>query len=891
MTTVLFIDPSRSAQKFIQTVLGQTYNVVSVADSPTAIQYCAMIQPDLVLVDFDAANIDLSELTLRLKMFMPQLPILIFGEYVQGRDSDLSLVGIDGVLSKTVAPEIIRQTVQSFLPQPERSVSVPESLLGNRAAVEQFEEQIAALNQANQRLASLNAISALIGTSLDLEHLTDEILQQIYQTIDFDSATLFLLKGNILEAAASRGLKEYRRGLNVYHKSDRNSAWQVVNNKLPLVINDVTRNELWEPRPELLQVRAWLGVPLVYKDRVVGVLTLDKNETNAFTDADARYVFTLAFQIAIAVENAQLFEEWESQSSRLKLVNEVNLEIATILDVASLYSTLAKAIVARLQYDRVAILEINPARTGLILRACFHGNHDFSNQLVVGQYQHSAHDGIIGRAVKTGRPLLVNRILKSDVALEGLPAKSALVVPIFVDNKAEAVIYVDSLKPDGFNDQDLWTLSSLGTHTATVIENARLYHHIDSYSARLQRTVFARNQRLQAIKKISRGISRRVGVDELLEVVGQSINQIFAGESNKNVQVAAGLLSGSRVSVRVIYNPVNNDKNAPSSGKNRVVEGRCRLNYQAPAGQVISQARSRILNNVYLPEIFTKESSASPAPNINSLMMTPLITAGKTIGLISVTCHQEQAFDEDDLETLESVAFQVASAIEYARLLRKTKEMAIVDERTRLARDMHDGVAQNLAYLLIQVDRCLNMVDEGSRLEQHLESIGRLLEHNIDELRRNIFDLRPVDLEGKSLFEVFENFVAEFGRRWNLRVTCSVTGRAEDVSPEVESSLFRILQEALSNARQHALCKEVSVTMATEENRWIILYIEDDGRGFDPVQLQNQNQGKGHGLGLISMRERAESVGGQLTVKSVAGQGTQILAQLPFRVDTAPEQI
>jgi len=79
--------------------------------------------------------------------------------------------------------------------------------------------------------------------------------------------------------------------------------------------------------------------------------------------------------------------------------------------------------------------------------------------------------------------------------------------------------------------------------------------------------------------------------------------------------------------------------------------------------------------------------------------------------------------------------------------------------------------------------------------------------------------------------------------------------------------------------------------MATEENRWIILYIEDDGQGFDPVQLQNKNQGKGHGLGLISMRERAESVGGQLTVKSVAGQGTQILAQLPFRVDTAPEQI
>jgi signal transduction histidine kinase len=239
-------------------------------------------------------------------------------------------------------------------------------------------------------------------------------------------------------------------------------------------------------------------------------------------------------------------------------------------------------------------------------------------------------------------------------------------------------------------------------------------------------------------------------------------------------------------------------------------------------------------------------------------------------------------FDGSDLEMLETLAFQVASAIEHARLLQKTREIAIVEERTRLARDMHDGVAQNLAYLLIQVDRCLNKVEEETPLEAQLEQIGSLLKQNIDELRRNIFDLRPVELEGKSLFQVFENFVAEFGRRWNLKTICTVPDEAVEVSPEVERSLYRILQEALSNAQQHAQCGRLSVKLIVENGQWITLEIWDNGRGFDLSRRgQKLRKRKGKGFGLISMRERAESVGGQFTVESIPGQGTRIFARLP----------
>jgi len=870
MTTVLYIDPNPAAHPAIQATLGQTYIVVTVSDGSAAIQYCAMIQPDLVLLDAGLPDIDVAELTLRLKMFMPQTPILIFNE--PGEAAPPAVAGADGYLLKTASPRELQQKLRYLLPAPATSPLAAPVI--EAKTVEQFESQILALNQANQRLASLNAISALIGTSLDLEHLTDEILQQVQKTVNFDSATLFLLKGDILEAAVARGFNGFQHGLNVYRKNAQNSAWRVVINKLPFIINDVLASEHWEPRPELSLVRSWLGVPLIYKNRVVGVLTLDKNQPNAFSDADARFIFTLAFQIAIAVENAQLFQEWENQATRLKLINEVNQEITTILDTGALYNTLARAIAQRLGYDRVAIFEMSQSRPELALRAYLTSGHPSIAPLDPTTFCYPPDAGLIGRAIATRQPVLANEILTPELALPGMPVKSALIIPIFVDNRIAVVINIDSLAPHSFKDQDLWTLSSVATQTATVIENARLYHHVDTYSAMLEKIVLARTQRLQAIKQISQVISQGVSVDELLTVVGREISRIFTPGNDTAMQVAAGFISGDRLAVQVIFEAGFGPERSRIDGETR------KLVYASVVGEVIRTSRPAILRNVPLQNIYT--DAFAPAPGSpNTLMLAPLITAGKTIGVIMVVSHLTGAFDEDDLETLESVAFQVASAIESTRLLRKTKDMAVVDERTRLARDMHDGVAQNLAYLLIQVDRCLNMVEAGSKLEQQLETIGTLLEQNIDELRRNIFDLRPIELEGKSVFEALEKFVTDFGRRWNMPVTYTAQGDVPEIPAEVESSLYRILQEALSNAQRHARCRRVAVTLTFTAAHWLELRVEDDGRGFNPAALPPA-AGKGHGLGLVSMRERAESVGGRFGVDSAPNAGTRVLAELPL---------
>ncbi len=227
MVTILHVDADEEIQSIVQSALGKSYNIITAADAPTAIQYCAMLQPDLILMDAALPGIAEDELVSRLKMFMPQTPILIIAN--SQKQNRFPPGRVNGVLAKPLRADELIRTVQVLLPPPAKPSEIAASL-SSEEAVRQLEHQIEALNQANKRLASLNAVSALIGTSLDLEHLTDEILAQIHRIINFDSATLLLLNGDILVAASSRGFNEYRRGMNVYTRCDRNSAWRVVNN-------------------------------------------------------------------------------------------------------------------------------------------------------------------------------------------------------------------------------------------------------------------------------------------------------------------------------------------------------------------------------------------------------------------------------------------------------------------------------------------------------------------------------------------------------------------------------------------------------------------------------------------------------------------------------------
>lgn len=224
------------------------------------------------------------------------------------------------------------------------------------------------------------------------------------------------------------------------------------------------------------------------------------------------------------------------------------------------------------------------------------------------------------------------------------------------------------------------------------------------------------------------------------------------------------------------------------------------------------------------------------------------------------------------------MARQATLAIRNARAYSYSEELAISAERARIAREIHDGVAQSLAFVALRLDVISRQLDKDKHpIKQEITDVSQLLREQIREVRRSIFALRPTNLEQHGLLETMRLYVADFGQQNEIKTHLNIQGNIR-LSATDEAVMFRILQESLNNIAKHASAHEVSVTIS--EGQQIQLSIQDDGKGFDPSKASSHVSSVG-GLGLVQMRERVEDRGGSLSIESTLGEGSTIQATLP----------
>jgi PAS domain S-box-containing protein len=211
---------------------------------------------------------------------------------------------------------------------------------------------------------------------------------------------------------------------------------------------------------------------------------------------------------------------------------------------------------------------------------------------------------------------------------------------------------------------------------------------------------------------------------------------------------------------------------------------------------------------------------------------------------------------------------------------RRSEEEAIAEERRRIAREIHDGLAQDLASLRFRARLWHDLVErDPSRLHAELDAMRELLGKEIREVRRSIFALRPVALDELGFYPALRRFVNDFGEQNQLRADLRITGPQRHLPSALEPVLFRIIQEALNNVGKHARATSAWIELNLGAPDRVSLAIRDDGAGFDLQTLDQAARG-GH-LGLKQMRERVVALDGDLTVDSEAGQGTEIRVSLP----------
>jgi PAS domain S-box-containing protein len=211
---------------------------------------------------------------------------------------------------------------------------------------------------------------------------------------------------------------------------------------------------------------------------------------------------------------------------------------------------------------------------------------------------------------------------------------------------------------------------------------------------------------------------------------------------------------------------------------------------------------------------------------------------------------------------------------------RRSEEEAIAEERRRIAREIHDGLAQALASLRLRADVWRTLVDrDPSKLHAELDRLQEILGEGIREVRRSIFALRPVALEELGFYPALQRFIEGFGEQNQLRVDLRILGPQDRLPAPLEPVLFRIVQEALNNVSKHAQAGTVSIKLDLESASEVALQVRDDGVGFDLALLDQAVRNER--LGLKHMRERVENLQGTFSLHSQPGKGTEIQMMIP----------
>jgi PAS domain S-box-containing protein len=211
---------------------------------------------------------------------------------------------------------------------------------------------------------------------------------------------------------------------------------------------------------------------------------------------------------------------------------------------------------------------------------------------------------------------------------------------------------------------------------------------------------------------------------------------------------------------------------------------------------------------------------------------------------------------------------------------RRSEEEAIAEERRRMAREIHDGLAQNLASLRLRARLWHNIIDQNpDQMHAEVDAVRALLGEQIQDVRRSIFALRPVPLDQLGFFPALRQFIRDFGEQNQLHTDLHIVGSEERLPSRLEPVLFRIVQEGLNNVSKHAQASTVWIELDLDQAASLILVMRDDGIGFDPKQLARAAR-LGH-LGLRQMQERVEELGGQFLLQVRPEKGTEIRVVLP----------
>ncbi len=374
---------------------------------------------------------------------------------------------------------------------------------------------------------------------------------------------------------------------------------------------------------------------------------------------------------------------------------------------------------------------------------------------------------------------------------------------------------------------------------------------------RANETLEQRALQLETSAQVSRELTSILDIDDLLTQVVELIRDAF---HYYHVHIFLLTQDGDHLALRASTSPT-------------VPEHRCiSVDGGSINGKAVRDGEAILVNDVKNDVSYLADQYL---PDIESELVAPLRLGNRIIGSLDVQSAEINAFTEQDLLVIQSLGDQIAVAIENARLYDRSQELAVLEERTRLARELHDSVTQSMYSVVLLTEGWRRSIQNGStgNVDEYLARIGEINQQALKEMRLLIHELRPPVLEEEGLLGALHQRLDAVEKRAGINARLRADQLVE-LPHAVEEGLYRIAQEALNNALKHASATNVAVRISTRNGK-IMLEVEDDGQGFDVDTVDSDG-----GMGLANMRHRADELNGSIEIRSEPEQGTVVRVEV-----------
>jgi signal transduction histidine kinase len=623
-------------------------------------------------------------------------------------------------------------------------------------------------------------------------------------------------------------------------------------------------------QPPFDVIRSWLAVPLVHKSRVLGILTMSWTEPSYFTDDHARLARAFADQAAISIENARLFDETRKRARELGALLDTSNALASTLELHHLLELILDQLRAFVDY---AGASLNLLQDGVLHQLAVRRPRgpavtEQDRKLVIPR---NVYEGL-GFRIGAKDLLLIDDVHGDSPeaqayremyggSIKGTSVEyihSFINLPLVARGEVVGVLSLAHEEPGYLRVEHAELLRPLADQAAVAIENARLYAETQRSARRFE--VLSRADS-ELFSSLDLDTVLRALVDVTVDVLGadKSMVSTWDGETRvMSLRAWRNLGESTLDYIRALFN----ERIQHLEGRN-ARQGRYD---DSLAGVIVTEDPSRAAPHL-VPII--------EAEGIGSMIETPIFSAdGRPVGFFSVAYTSEHHFQDDEQRLLTALAERAAVAIENAEIYRKAQLAASLEERQRLARELHDSVSQALYGIALGARTARTQLDrDPEKAAEPIEYVLSLAEAGLAEMRALIFELRPESLESEGLVAALGKQVAATGARHGLLIRTEFC-EEPDAPVQAKEALYRIAQEALHNVVKHAKAENASITLRQSANS-LTLSIRDDGTGYDPGAEYS-----GH-LGLKSMRERAEASGGSLRIESAPGRGSTVEACIP----------